>query len=279
MNQIQQEQILCEEPAESILANLLKKTEEAFILNFAFESHHDFVVVGLAVIGIRFALKDASLEHFVDALASSLDKTAPLESFRNASISWHLGRQNVILRNAWRKTSRAFYFELARILAYKYGTLEPVVTVTDSVQKSLADNALVESRDLPPEQAIDILKIVITQVDYAPKKIIEKEKGLPVLFSLIIRYRSLAAAVFENDFRLAKMPSESFASTKQNKGSIGDTFAGHEFGSREQSFIRNANKSFVFGVGGPCFSEAGDRFGIEVGDHSLRADFSGEVRN
>src|SRR6185295_2851627 len=97
----------------------------------------------------RLRLLDRFFEHQIDALPGTLNQTAPGADLSDAAIARRLLPQNIFLSDARRKPTGGDHFEPARVLPHEDRTRHPIIPMTYRIQNGLANDLLIESRDVP----------------------------------------------------------------------------------------------------------------------------------
>lgn len=82
---------------------------------------YDLVRIGPGILRKGLPFPDRCAKHPVSPLARTLHKAAPAQRLRETTIPRKLAFQNIFLRNAWWKPTRANNLDLPRKLPDKHG--------------------------------------------------------------------------------------------------------------------------------------------------------------
>jgi hypothetical protein len=132
-------------------------------------------------------MADGLFEDQVHSLTRTFHKSTLGEQVGNAPVTRILTVEDVFRTDPRRKTTRALYLKVSRILTYKHTPTKAVVAMTDGIKNSFPHRAFFEGGDVPYEQSILIVLEIVSKTYRVPQIVIERKECFPVFLALLGR--------------------------------------------------------------------------------------------
>lgn len=167
-------------------------------------------------VGQRLTMLNALAKDAVKPLSGSLDQAALAEDFGDTAIARILLPKDVLRGDTGWKSTGADDLDASRILAHEDGASVAIIAVTDCVQDSLANHALVERRHVPNKESLLKVLQIIALVDESPDLVEYRKKALSEFMSFRRWSRHFIRTVFKNKLCLGEVFAQGFARTQQD---------------------------------------------------------------
>ena len=165
---VDREEISGCERVQPFISDSVDDRQHLLVDHQAVQGQADETAVGSGKVRQRLCFLNARLIDDIHALTGSLHQAAKSQNLCNAAVARDLTIQDVFQRNTIGKSSGALYQQPIRILTDEHASRQLIVPMTDSVQNSFSDHALIKGRDVKNEEPFLIMLYVIPQVDKFP---------------------------------------------------------------------------------------------------------------